>query len=297
MEKSLAIGSKTGVRLQLLPEVDDQYNDHPVVPLSLYTCETLVPLRLHGATLVNAKFVSLPCLKIIHLEDNILPNEATLEKLILGSPVLEDLTLIRLSTDNATVLQVRSKTLKRVHVNEFTKVVIDAPLLEFLKTKVYNTKNFKIINSDFFAKVDISVNFNRPRLGLIPDRLANTTVIRDILTDISRVKDLVIESATWEVILLYTQPGPLPQFPNLSCLDAKFTYSHAKMLPTLLDSCPKLESLVLELEEDPYHVRCRKKRTPKMMFSTVPVCLVSSLKFVELKRPIMGYKGEMNLIS
>lgn len=39
-----------------------------LIPLSLYTCETLVHLRLQHVLLVNTEFVSLPCLKIMDLE-------------------------------------------------------------------------------------------------------------------------------------------------------------------------------------------------------------------------------------
>ncbi|ESQ43137.1 hypothetical protein EUTSA_v10015903mg [Eutrema salsugineum] len=35
---------------------------------------------------------------------------------------------------------------------------------------------------------------------------------------------------------------------------------------------------------------------PKVMFSTVPGCLVSSLRFVELRRSISGYEVEMELV-
>ncbi|KAH0869987.1 hypothetical protein HID58_077009 [Brassica napus] len=69
-----------------------------VLPLSIYTCKTLVHLRLRWVTLVKTEFVSLPCLKILHLEQVMYPNKATLEKLISGSLLLEDLTLISLSS-------------------------------------------------------------------------------------------------------------------------------------------------------------------------------------------------------
>ncbi|XP_024011221.1 LOW QUALITY PROTEIN: F-box/FBD/LRR-repeat protein At1g51370 [Eutrema salsugineum] len=59
---------------------------------SIFTCKTLVYLRLRKwFTSVNAKFVSLPCLKVMHLEFILHLNGAVLEKLISGSPVLKDL--------------------------------------------------------------------------------------------------------------------------------------------------------------------------------------------------------------
>ena len=48
-----------------------------------------------------------------------------------------------------------------------------------------------------------------------------------------------------------------------------------------------------ELIKDPSY---KKNREPKLMFSTVPPCLVSSLKVVELIRLIPKYEGEVELV-
>ncbi|ESQ43136.1 hypothetical protein EUTSA_v10015428mg [Eutrema salsugineum] len=181
-----------------------------VIPQSIYTCESLVHLRLCRAVLAITEFIFLPCLKIMHLDCCWYSKEATssLEKLISASPVMEDLTIFNMYEHREKVIQVRSNTLKRIHIDHSIQVVIDAPLLQ--------------------------------------------------------------------------------------CLNAKFTKSDLDMLPTILESCPKLESLILELVKDP----SRKKNTEaKVMFSTVPPqCLVSSLKYVELKRLIPRYEGEIELV-
>lgn len=161
-----------------------------IPPLSIYTCQTLVHLELSRATLVNAEVVSLPCLRIIHLEDTVCPNKATLEKLISGPPLLEDLTLIRSSSNIAKVLQVRSQTLKKIYIDESAKVVIDAPLLHYFNTVVYSRKKFEIINLGFSTKLDIFFDCET----------YSKSLIHDILTDISRVRDLVITNG-WEVYI------------------------------------------------------------------------------------------------
>ncbi|KAL1211080.1 F-box/FBD/LRR-repeat protein [Cardamine amara subsp. amara] len=67
------------------------------------------------------------------------------------------------------------------------------------------------------------------------------------------------------------------------------------MLPTILESCPKLESFILEIVH--LYIRGKKKKEePKVMFPTVHRCLVSSLKLVELKCSIPGYEREMELV-
>lgn len=160
-----------------------------VLPLSIYTCKTLVHLRLRWVTLVKTEFVSLPCLKILHLEQVMYPNKATLEKLISGSLLLEDLTLISLSSpkDDQKVLHVRSQTLKRIAIYLSAYVEIDAPLLHCLRANVNVHKKF-IINSGFPVKTDISFCGK-----------CDHDLIHDIFTDISRVRDLVISSNTWKV--------------------------------------------------------------------------------------------------
>lgn len=169
------------------------------IPQSLYTCETLVHLRLHRIFMVNADFVSLPCVKIIHLEYNFYPNEAILEKLISGSPVLEDLTIIRHEYENAKVLLVRSKTLKSININQFVYVVIDGPILQCLKTKIHLKKNFSIINSCFPAKVDI--DFGHTYSVLDPNDINKIRLISEILADISLVRELVIKVPYWKVYM------------------------------------------------------------------------------------------------
>ncbi|XP_020884976.1 F-box/FBD/LRR-repeat protein At1g51370-like [Arabidopsis lyrata subsp. lyrata] len=280
------------VSTRRIQHLDVNYRGYDKTPLSIYTCETLVHLRLCGADLPNAEFVSLPCLKIMHLEDIICSEGTTLEKLISGSPVLEDLTIIRSSYTyyDRKAIQVRSHTLKRIDINEGIHVVIDAPLLQCLRTDMYSIKNFRIITLGFPSKLDIDMQLMH--LYLRP----NESVIRDILTDISRVRDLVISRNTWKEIFLYSQSRPVLQFRNLSRLNVRFDIFDLEMLPTLLESCTKLESLVLELFKDQSMRRHEEKREMNVMFSAVPRCLVSSLKFVELKRSIPRYEGEIELI-
>ena len=169
---------------------DTTYQPGNIPPLRLYPCDTLVHLRLDGATLVNAEFGPFPCLKILHLEQVSYPNESTLENLISGSPVLEDLTINRYPY-NIKVLQVRSQTLKKIDIDHFG-AVIDAPLLQCIRTKICSTKNFQVINLGFSTKLDIDVVFSS-------HGTYNSSLIHDIMTDISRVSELVISNGIWKV--------------------------------------------------------------------------------------------------
>ncbi|KAF8116835.1 hypothetical protein N665_0014s0096 [Sinapis alba] len=254
------------------------------MPVSVFTCKTLVHLRLCWVVLANFKVVSLPCLKSIHLECIIQLTEPTVEKLISGSPVLEDLTLIR-ETISESFIEVRSNTLKRINIDTYTKVVIDAPLLQCLRTRVYVEKNFKIINLGCSTTLDIDMVY--PRVS------CSKTFICEILTDIPRFRGLVTSHFIWKKIFVFSEPGPLLQFSGLSRLHAKLSKSDLEMLPAILESCTKLQSFILELIKDPSY---KKNREKKLMFSTVPPCLVSSLKVVELIRLIPKYEGEVEFV-
>ncbi|CAN6812096.1 unnamed protein product [Brassica oleracea] len=76
-----------------------------MMPLSIYTCVTLVSLKLCNVPLAASEYVSLPRLKIMHLVDNVYANDAFLEKLISSCPVLEDLTVVRHTEKQTTTLR------------------------------------------------------------------------------------------------------------------------------------------------------------------------------------------------
>ncbi|CAN6869299.1 unnamed protein product, partial [Brassica oleracea] len=249
--------------------------------------------------------VTLPCLKIMQLEYVKYPNEATFVKLISGSPVLEDLTVIRAPTNNSNVLIVCSQTLKRIYINQFIRfdeqngVVIDAPLLEILMIKCYLTNNLKIINLGLTPKIDIDIPFITIDVFDANDS-SKRSVVHNFFASISRARCLANSHATVKVI---EKLEPQLQFSYLSQLSASFSMFDLKMLPRILRSCPKLKSLFLlmnssnlfyniELVDD----RHRKNGEPTVMFSSVPPCLISSLKFVELKSPILGYEEEIELV-
>lgn len=83
-----------------------------MMPLSLYVCDSLVSLRLYRLSLVDAEFVSLPCLKILRLKDIVFHNETTFERLVSSCPVLEELK-IDVVWNDGNVYKVHSRSLKR----------------------------------------------------------------------------------------------------------------------------------------------------------------------------------------
>ncbi|CAL9231197.1 unnamed protein product [Arabidopsis halleri] len=259
------------------------------MPLSLYVCDTLVYLRLHRVLLGKFESVSLPCLKTMHLEENVYANDASLESFISSCPVLEDLSILRMVKDNIKVLRVRSQTLSSLHIDfyfgegddmvyDFDKklsgVLIDAPRLEYLKFQDDISESKIITNSASLAKVNIVYVFNENDCADVVD-LPRRDMVRNFLTSISGVRDMKISVYFVEFLYYNMDFDPLPQFRNLSRLEAKFSLDFLEILPTLLQSCPNLNSLVLEFDPSEEDVQIK--------FSSVPRCLVSSLESVEIK--------------
>ncbi|CAH8278372.1 unnamed protein product [Arabidopsis lyrata] len=260
-----------------------------VMPLSLYISKTLLYLRLHGVMLGNVESISLPCLKTMHLEQNVYANETCLEFLISSCPVLEDLSIARTVSDNVTVLRVFSKTLTSLSVafdySEHRRgilgfnsldsgVLIDAPRLKYLKFRNELSRSKIVSNLDSLAKVEI--------VGLFAIGKPSNQVARNFFIGISRVKDMIISDVAMRVICSYLKEESSHQFCNLSCLEAEISCSRGiSNLPMFLDSCPNLKSIVLVIDsrnlEDFY------THSTSVTILSAPQCLLSSLEFVEIK--------------
>lgn len=255
------------------------------VPLSLYLCESLLYLRLHRVSLSGSESVSLPRLKTMCLEQNVYADEAFLESFISSCPVLEDLSIVRRDDDNVKVLRVHSQTLTSLTLGfepgdghmlfhyfdrEILGLFIDSPRLKHLN---FNDDVSKChILSNFIMSPSVKVNLGGVRyMSYYSDGVAfsNQHVARSFFTRVSRVKDLVISETIMKVCFnVYSayfndflltllsvlcnqlidfcmKVEPLPQFRDLSCLEAKVCLVDVELLPKLLESFPNLNSIVL----------------------------------------------------
>ncbi|EOA14999.1 hypothetical protein CARUB_v10028348mg [Capsella rubella] len=249
------------------------------IPLTFYTCETLVYLKLTLVRFDDVEFVSLPCLKTMHLKYFLYPNEATFERLVSSCPVLEELKIDECFNHHTKFCRVLSKSLirliirKRYSLQEYgSRVVIDAPQLHFLSIYGYLSESFTITNMDSNAKLDISLAFP-----------SNGINIRGFLLGVSKVRDMTMCAKTIKLIKEYaTIFGPLPLFGCVSRLCVTLCVFDLKWLPTFLESCPNLKSLILVM--NPFEC------------SSVPKCLLSCLEFVGFETSILGYTSEMELV-
>ncbi|KAL0673273.1 hypothetical protein Bca4012_001254 [Brassica carinata] len=267
----------------------DDIDDVIRTPLTLSACEALVCLKLHHVSLDELVSLSLPCLKIMFLEDVVLPSDAAAEALISCSPVLEDLKICISKDDSVLTLRVRSPSLKSFVLRRAEpfyargrSVVIDAPKLEYLSLMdYYHFRRFEIISKAESFKVDIDVEFE-----LMSDYLSETKIICNLVKNFSCVKDLTISWKTLEFIYIY----PIPKLHDLTRLRAAMCLNASpKLLPIVLESCPNLKHLKLELVIDsPYAVSTR-------LSTVLPRCLLSSLESVEMETPVTEIATELSL--
>ncbi|RID68709.1 hypothetical protein BRARA_C00852 [Brassica rapa] len=265
-------------------------------PLTLSVCEALVCLKLHFVSLNDdLESLSLPCLKIMYLEDVVLPSDAAAEALISSSPVLEVLKICLSKDDFVVALRVcspslKSFTLKRVkpayYAPEHSSVLIDAPKLECLSLMdFYHFRSFEIASmAADSVKVDIDVEFE-----LMTDYLSELKIIYNLLRNFSGVKDMTI---SWRT-LLFIHSSPLtnflPKFHGLTRLRATMCLNASpELLPIVLESCPNVKHLTLELLIHYPEVITR-------LSTVLPPCLVSSLESVEMESPVTELATELDL--
>ncbi|RID68708.1 hypothetical protein BRARA_C00851, partial [Brassica rapa] len=275
-------------------QVENEFEHGGIVYIrfTLSASEALVSLKLHSVWLNDFKSLSLPCLKIMFLEDVGLPNDAAAEELISCSPVLQVLKICLCKYDSVVALRVcspslKSFTLKRVEprYSRGHSVVIDAPKLGYLSlTDYYHFSSFEITSVADSFKVDIDVEFE-----LMSDYLMEMKIVYNLLKNFSGVTEMTISWKTLEFIYSFHQTNPVPKFHDLTCLRATMCLNASpKLLPIVLESCPNLKHLKLELFLDP--VRRLSERS-----TVLSRCLVSSLESVEMESPVTEIAIELVL--
>lgn len=185
------------------------------MPLNLYTSKTLVSLKLSFSGPEDPGFVSLPCLKIMHLREVRWHSSGTmnLEKLVSGCPVLEELILLRDPDDELVDTRVRSRSLKSfcvqlgdgVFCRSAHTLEIDAPGLEYMSLEedqfdrivVKNLTSILMVDLDIKFAVEFGVSFD-------PEDLSKRNEIHDFLTEISTVRHMIISQETMKVFVYTT---------------------------------------------------------------------------------------------
>ncbi|XP_010429949.1 PREDICTED: F-box/FBD/LRR-repeat protein At1g80470 isoform X2 [Camelina sativa] len=253
------------------------------MPLSLYSCATLVSLTLYGVALdapPKSELVSLPCLKTMHLEAVKFDGALIFETLVSRCSAINELIIVTHPHDHLGVVCVRSPSLRLFKLESMREeggdpeVKIYAPKLEYMSIINYQSESFIVQSIGPYAKVNIDLHFD-------VEEDDDDDMILGFLTAISTVREMTISARTLEIADCYGL-DPLPQFFNLTSLHALLPESSWEMFATFLGYCPNLNSLDLEFDGLP--------ETEEIKDSFVPQCFKSSVKFVLLKIPTIVTK-------
>ncbi|CAH8273126.1 unnamed protein product [Arabidopsis lyrata] len=166
-------------------------------------------------------------------------------------------------------------------------VVFDTPRLEYMSLIDYKFKRFlKIISMSGSVKVDIDVDFE-----LMRHTLSERNIIYNLLNNFSTVGDMTLSCKTLKLIYSIQHMNPLPKFRDLTRMRATmFLNASLEVLPMVLESCPNMKHLTLELVNDHPEAVVTKLST------VLSFCLVSSLESVEMESPITEKATEKKLV-
>ncbi|XP_050208381.1 FBD-associated F-box protein At5g22730-like [Mercurialis annua] len=272
----------------IMRNVEELDLDHSTIglPQIIFSCKTLKILKL-GVRIRFQIFesVDLPRLEVLHIKNS---SVANLEKMVLGSPILKELVFYReYFDDDAVTLYVVSSSLKRLTIHQIDSqrgldvrsMVIRAPELDFFELKDHFSGYFSVINvssSPFSAAIDVRGSYTNHVLRLIK-RISSVTVLR--------LSAYMVET------LFKSCDETLPKFHFLTRLEIGAFGDGWLMLPKILKCAPKLEVLILYKEKN--------KIPDRTIFNeeeSVPSCLLSSLKSVQLKR-FRGNAAEMEVLK
>jgi hypothetical protein len=129
------------------------------------------------------------------------------------------------------------------------------------------------------VKVDIDVDFELKTQNDLSER----NIVYNLLENFSAVGVLTLSWQTLKLIYRLQQMNPLPKFHGLTRLRAIMSLNASlEVLPIVLESCPNLKHLSLELVKDDDPEAVVTKISDVLSF-----CLVSSLEYVEMESPVV----------
>ncbi|KAK2994924.1 hypothetical protein RJ640_004478 [Escallonia rubra] len=140
------------------------------LPRSLFTCKTLVVLKLEGDVKITvpAGSVCLPSLKVINLISIVYDNEDSVGRLFPSCPVLEELVIERTKVDNASSFTVHGPALTSLTLNfiiedeGYNEILINAPALRYLNLKDYMSDKISVNNQTLSSLVEVNIDILPP---------------------------------------------------------------------------------------------------------------------------------------
>ena len=158
-----------------------------ILPSSLYTCKSLVILKLNGGILMDVpRMVCLPSLKTLVLKGVNYFKQESLQRLLSNCPVLEDLVVNLCHHDNMGKFIVIVPSLQRLSLyigykRVLDEFVIDTPSLEY----------FKLVDRNYDSHPCLIENMPKLTEAYVDVR---STDLQSLIGSITSVKRLIISS-------------------------------------------------------------------------------------------------------
>ncbi|GAB2258754.1 hypothetical protein Droror1_Dr00014914 [Drosera rotundifolia] len=233
-----------------------------MLPHCLFNSQTLVVLKLqfsaHFCQLLRIPpSVSLSNLKQLHLTGVRLPDNDSFSRLISGCPLLEDLRFVDCRFwEDEEAYYISSPSLRKFTVEKWVPsrcmspdILNDddseVPVMTFdAKSLVYFKHHGNMIEDYCFENVNAFVEVD------LHDKVCTWGFPRALLTEVSSIQILRLGGRILESLVDLICSGnswlKLPMFPSLSRLHLSFSVCGGwELLPTLLISSPKLNTLVI----------------------------------------------------
>ncbi|KAJ9672817.1 hypothetical protein PVL29_026165 [Vitis rotundifolia] len=164
------------------------------LPPMFFSSKTLVVVKLwHAISLDIPSTVWLPSLKILHLRSVEYSNHDSIQKLLSGCLILEELLIEREEEDNQLVLNVSVPALKILN-----RFVVDAPNLEYFTITDYVSKEHLVNNISSLIKafIDIGPDSEEFEESSHNGHMSYRGRISELLRRISNVKYLSLTGGT-----------------------------------------------------------------------------------------------------
>ncbi|KAL9286307.1 putative FBD domain, leucine-rich repeat domain superfamily, F-box-like domain superfamily [Arabidopsis thaliana] len=233
-----------------------------ILPSSLYTCKSLVILKLNGGILMDVpRMVCLPSLKTLVLKGVNYFKQGSLQRLLSNCPVLEDLVVNLCHHDNMGKFIVIVPSLQRLSLyigckRVLDEFVIDTPSLEY----------FKLVDRNYDSHSCLIENMPKLREAYVDVR---STDLQSLIGSITSVKRLIISSKAMF--------GDGYIFNRLERLTLHVLEENpSNLLSQFLKDSPNLQKLEYFSELDDSYENMRM--FPWNQPSIVPECLLSSLQ-------------------
>ncbi|AEE82879.1 FBD / Leucine Rich Repeat domains containing protein [Arabidopsis thaliana] len=233
-----------------------------ILPSSLYTCKSLVILKLNGGILMDVpRMVCLPSLKTLVLKGVNYFKQESLQRLLSNCPVLEDLVVNLCHHDNMGKFIVIVPSLQRLSLyigykRVLDEFVIDTPSLEY----------FKLVDRNYDSHPCLIENMPKLTEAYVDVR---STDLQSLIGSITSVKRLIISSKAMF--------GDGYIFNRLERLTLHVLEENpSNLLSQFLKDSPNLQELEYFSELDDSYENMRM--FPWNQPSIVPECLLSSLQ-------------------